>query len=96
MPVQIQTKDKEQAVNAAMSDIRMVGRHFGREEMLRLVSGPCGYMPGSCYKVAILAMRYELGIELHVDGDAESHAEFLGRSGRHRVRQSRRRGVVVG
>lgn len=59
-------------IDDAANDIREVGRACGREEMVKLIASPCGYPPGTCYKIALLAMRYEAGVTLWHDQDDES------------------------
>jgi len=85
-------KDHHDEITRAEVFLRGVEVELGRHVLRELLLSPCGYKPGSDWKVAVLSERYRLGLPLWVEvNEAPSVGEvvFVGShcnaSGGHRM-----------
>lgn len=72
------TEIRDQQIDAALSLICQA-RQQDHAQVREILSGPCKYQPGTVDKVAVMAMRWHIGLPMFVEGDAVEPRGDLGR-----------------
>lgn len=57
-------------IEQAKRDLIRAARDIGRAQLKDMLSGPCGYFPGTAHKIAVMEMRNSCGISLWNKSDA--------------------------
>lgn len=67
--------EHDRRITLGIARIRSACRQ-GKKAVKALLSTPCNYRPGSVDKIAVMAMRKELGLEVFHEGDLEMQREL--------------------